>query len=95
MCFGCGNQRLHAVLTLLLPPLATALFMCPQFCKAVQWELYCSAKSSVSKIARGLITGFLPSLLITLWQVRRTAAQLPICKAFCTCRPVMCCGVQL
>jgi hypothetical protein len=41
-----------------------------QFCKAVRWELYCDSKSSLSKVARGLITGFLPSLLITLWQVR-------------------------
>jgi hypothetical protein len=44
-----------------------------QFCKAVRWQLYCDSKSSLSKIARGLITGFLPSLLITLWQVRGSA----------------------
>lgn len=60
-----------AVIVVLLPVsgLTSAISMLnSEFCKAVQWELYCSAKSSVSKIARGLITGFLPSLLITLWQ---------------------------
>lgn len=42
---------------------------CVQFCKAAQWEVYCGANSQFAKILRGLVTGFLPSLLITLWQV--------------------------
>jgi hypothetical protein len=58
------------LVTLLLPLPAHCLHWSLQFCKAVRWELYCESKSSLSKIARGLITGFLPSLLITLWQVR-------------------------
>jgi hypothetical protein len=41
--------------------------VCPA---AARFEFYCSGKSALSKVARGLITGFLPSLLIILWQVR-------------------------
>jgi DNA-directed RNA polymerase III subunit RPC2 len=41
-----------------------------QFCTAVKFEFYCESKSAVSNIIRGLVTGFLPSLLIILWQVR-------------------------
>ncbi|KAF6257975.1 hypothetical protein COO60DRAFT_1701539 [Scenedesmus sp. NREL 46B-D3] len=60
-----------AVIVVLLPVsgLTSAISMLnSEFCKAVRWELYCDSDSSLSVVARGLITGVLPSLLITLWQ---------------------------
>ncbi|KAF8056000.1 ERD4 [Scenedesmus sp. PABB004] len=39
-----------------------------QFCAAVNWEFYCRRQDFVGKALRGLVTGFLPSLLVTLWQ---------------------------
>lgn len=39
------------------------------FCSAVKWDVYCNSTSLIGKILKGLVTGFLPSLLIILWQV--------------------------
>eukprot|EP00882_Tetradesmus_deserticola_P006668 GHRQ01007021.1.p1 GENE.GHRQ01007021.1~~GHRQ01007021.1.p1 ORF type:complete len:398 (+),score=195.57 GHRQ01007021.1:139-1194(+) len=39
-----------------------------EFCKAARWQLYCDSNSRPSLVARSLITGVLPSLLVTLWQ---------------------------
>lgn len=47
-----------------------------QFCTAVKFEFYCESKSAISNIIRGLVTGFLPSLLIILWQVRSMGGWL-------------------
>lgn len=43
---------------------------CPfMLSQAVHWDFYCTSTTAFSNILRGLITGFLPSLLIILWQV--------------------------
>lgn len=43
-----------------------------QFCTAIAGtavhDFYCGGSNAFAKIIRGLVTGFLPSLLITLWQ---------------------------
>lgn len=52
------------------------------FCQAVKFEFYCESKSPISNIIRGLVTGFLPSLLIILWQVgmQIRSYHIPVCS---------------
>jgi hypothetical protein len=49
--------------------------------QAVHWDFYCTSRTAFSNILRGLITGFLPSLLIILWQVRVGGREPGGCQA--------------
>lgn len=89
--FNHSQRRLRQFLT---TPLAILVVFAPvslltsaisslntQFCSAVKWEFYCSSRSAISNILRGLVTGFLPSLLIILWQVRLRDGFRGVCSA--------------
>lgn len=63
------ESRRPAAALLRASPASTPSLPFSTFCQAVKFEFYCESKSAVSNIIRGLVTGFLPSLLIILWQV--------------------------
>lgn len=41
-----------------------------------RWEEYCRGDNPILEVAEGLLTGFVPALLIMLWQVRHGAVRL-------------------
>ena len=56
------------VLTSPLPPPPPAILNTPNTITNSRWEAYCRGDNAVLKLAQALLTGFVPALLIMLWQ---------------------------